>query len=479
MAVVTFDFPDPAPVGVTIFLTIYLFVILVLLIPAIVLLIVRRNHKMLVPRSIGTLIPMLLSQYAAAVVFSLSLIMGKPPFCPALDAFYLLIPVAGMHFNLNIPNLVFQDSLNSMKVELAVSGSITWVARVMRAFTLPFRFLYTLVIGIIVVGVYLIIHYVGNLPGDCNRDAQLTYTVMLLSILVILFYFLVKVSRVQDPYYLKLENNMGSVLLFPSMIISIIYPLAPQVFSPTFEYRWVIILMTTFSLSGNALFPLLLTFPSFLRWLQGLTGDLIATEDYKELDTKGTIFALSRGVDVFQAVLNHAELCEAFTQFTITQWCVENVLFYKAVDEFKGKFKTNPESARQLAHFIAREYITSGSALEVNLDFGVRRTVLREVEEDLTETTFDSAQHHIYTLMENDSFAQWQRTGDFKRALESVVDGRNSSKGSKGSAPQAGKARSHNTNSPNRTSQSQISSQIPMTSTDSEDLKMVQLEVIS
>ena len=482
----SFTFPDPAPVGVTVFLAIYISLLFVVMVPVTVILVRNRSNRIIAARSLGTLIPLLYYEWMAGVAFAISIMVGKPAFCEALDAFYLLIPVAGVHYNLNIPNLVFQDTINNMKVDLAHSGPVSWVDRVVRAFRLPFRYLYTFVTAVVVVGIYLVLRYVGKLPGDCNRASQLTYTIMLLFIMFLLSYFLIKVARVRDPFFLKFENNCGTVLHLPVMILSIIYPIAPQIFPPSFDYRWVMLTMPFMGLINAGIFPVLLTFPSFRRWLQGLTGDLVTSEDFKELDTKGTIFALSRGVDVFQAVLNDPDLCEAFTQFTVTQWCVENVLFYKAVEEFKVKFRSDPEAAKQHARYIIREYISNSSALEVNLDFGTKRNIFREIDEELTLSIFDNAQKHVYNLMESDSFAQWQRTGDFKRALEAVITARGSSSLGASNRPttQVPGARTH-TDSPGHSrnsgsrshTQMQAQNQTGITPTDSE--VKVQIEMTS
>ena len=176
---------------------------------------------------------------------------------------------------------------------------------------------------------------------------------------------------------------------------------------------------------------MMLTYDWFRRRIERLKGNLIPKDEQQELDTKGTIFALSQGVDVFQAVLNHPQLCEAFTEFTTVQWCVENVLFYKAVESYREQCRTENTNIRQLAQALSTEYIQMGAALEVNLDFGVRRRVLAEVEEAPSETTFDEAQSCVYKLMESDSFTQWKRTDDFKKALQLVVDPNSSDRGSR------------------------------------------------
>ena len=87
----------------------------------------------------------------------------------------------------------------------------------------------------------MVLRYVGHLPYDCNRNAELTLAIMMLWILSFLFYFLIRLSKVQDPFYMKFENIIGSSAMAPVLILMILYPLAPSVFGTWFDYRWVMI----------------------------------------------------------------------------------------------------------------------------------------------------------------------------------------------------------------------------------------------
>ena len=96
-------------------------------------------------------------------------------------------------------------------------------------------------IGAIHVGVYLVLRYVGHLPYDCNRNAELTLAIMMLWILSFLFYFLIRLSKVQDPFYMKFENNFACCVMSPALLLNLIYPIAPSIFWTWFDYRWVMI----------------------------------------------------------------------------------------------------------------------------------------------------------------------------------------------------------------------------------------------
>ena len=114
-----FEFPNPAPVGIIAFLGIYNIIYLFLLCYVVGCLFHYRRHRMLLPRNVATLIPFQLFSFVSCVIFSLSIILGKPRFCEVLDAMYITLPVMAMHFNLNTPEMVFQSDLNSLKVTRA------------------------------------------------------------------------------------------------------------------------------------------------------------------------------------------------------------------------------------------------------------------------------------------------------------------------------------------------------------------------
>ena len=148
--------------------------------------------------------------------------------------------------------------------------------------------------------------------------------------------------------------------------------------------------------------------------------------------TSSTIFALSQGVNVFQAVLNNPVLLEEFTQFTAEDWSAENVLFYKAVDEYRSVFRQTPNLAFERARFIYNRFIKPESWVEVNLDAAMRKTIADMIQREiLSENMFDAAQKSVFDeLMERDSFLKWQKTNGFRLALERATRDRNSNSGS-------------------------------------------------
>lgn len=432
-----FLFPEPVSLGAIIFLAIWGFILVATTLFVLIMLYIKRNHRLIQARTPLTLGLFIISSVTSGIVFSLSLILGKPGFCQVQDAMYILVPTVVTHMNMNTPALVFASDVNDRKRDHAhVVGEmketkVHHVFLISRLFTVPWRMLYFCIVGAFQVGLFYAVRYTLDLPGDCNRDAQVAYVINMFIFLLLLSYFMFKIGKVQDPYEMKIETNLAFVASLANLILIIIYPLAPQVFPAGFDYRWNMAIFAWVAPFINGLLPVILTNDKVMDKLHHLRGTHMREGSLKEADTKGTIFALSQGVDVFQAVINNKVLLEAFTQYTVQEWCVENILFHQAVEEFRDKFNADANAGKEYAQMIIKEYVISGAPLEINLDHSVKRSLLEELHEELRSTTFDESQKTIYKLMENDSFAKWRRTSDFKEALERVVDGRgNSSVGS-------------------------------------------------
>ena len=88
-----FLFPDPYPEGVQVFLIVYQILTFLLLVFVVWFLIRRRNHRVIQPRGLLTLIPFLCLSYVQGVVITISFIRGKPPFCGTLTIVFTALSV--------------------------------------------------------------------------------------------------------------------------------------------------------------------------------------------------------------------------------------------------------------------------------------------------------------------------------------------------------------------------------------------------
>jgi len=406
--------------------------------PGMFLFIRRRHHRMLAARFQPTLYAFVTFFYILSVVNTASLILGKPAMCDVLEPFIVLIPIFIQHFLLAIPAIVIQAHLASQRVFMATPDNASdkvdknWILhQVVRPRN---RLLLTLVLAVCHVGFYFLLRYLVVLPGDCNRTAIFAWACHACVFLPTILYPQFRLLKVRDPFFIRFEIFLTIICNVPgSFFLNVIYAFSPETFGPTFDYRWIYIESSTFIILANLCFPLLLTNDRFMAWVTSRTSkDYISPEDAKSTGTSSTIFALSQGVNVFQAVLNNPVLLEEFTQFTAEDWSAENVLFYKAVDEYRSVFRQTPNLAFERARFIYNRFIKPESRVEVNLDAAMRKTIADMIQREiLSENMFDAAQKSVFDeLMERDSFLKWQKTNGFRLALERATRDRNSNSGS-------------------------------------------------
>jgi len=226
--------------------------------------------------------------------------------------------------------------------------------------------------------------------------------------------------RIKDPYFLRPELIGGLVILSPSTFFIIVYPIHPQFFWETFDYRWIVLSVAFLSIFNNLVFPVLCSFEKVENFLLRHTTKYVDPLQLQAIDTKGIIFALNEGLDVFDAVLKNPILMRAFINFTVQNWSVENVLFYQKIEEYKEAVEDH--NMKEKAKFIYQEFLVFGSPLEVNLDKKISQDVQGKIEKNQYERDlFNEAQVSIYELMKKDSFGKFKKTPEFQEALKRAV----------------------------------------------------------
>jgi hypothetical protein len=120
----------------------------------------------------------------------------------------------------------------------------------------------------------------------------------------------------------------------------------------------------------------------------------------------------------FQEFLENEDFCSKFKNFLAREYCMENYLFYKAVEEFKKKQLTEEET-RNVVKSIYDMFVCPGSTLEVNISSEMRDTLLRlDLEAAIDPQIFDKAELEVMTLMYLGPFIRFRGTPEFKKFAE-------------------------------------------------------------
>jgi len=113
----------------------------------------------------------------------------------------------------------------------------------------------------------------------------------------------------------------------------------------------------------------------------------------------------------FRDVLDSPDLLEEFTAFLVSEFSVENILFYQEVKSFIQTCATRPQLSRDMGYKVYQKFICDGSFYQVNLsspNFSrLHQIFSQSSDEPLDSTTFDDALEQILHLMETDSFRRF------------------------------------------------------------------------
>jgi len=134
------------------------------------------------------------------------------------------------------------------------------------------------------------------------------------------------------------------------------------------------------------------------------------TKSKTALSTKSHHSSLAEVQKDFNIILKDSEGIELFQKFLQREWSVENLLFWKAAEEYRSKFDARTaEESMLLAKKMFAEFVTPDAPLCVNLPYKIRMDITQKVDgmEPITRDFFSSAQEEIFNLMLKDSFRRF------------------------------------------------------------------------
>jgi hypothetical protein len=127
---------------------------------------------------------------------------------------------------------------------------------------------------------------------------------------------------------------------------------------------------------------------------------------------------------MFEQYLENGEFVQVFKSFLESEFCLENLIFWQAVQEFKLKRERNELlKARECALSILEQFVLEGATLEVNLSFKAKSTLRSLNTQDPEfpkEDLFDDSHREISLLMFKDPFARFKQTSAFEKIQRSL-----------------------------------------------------------
>ena len=110
----------------------------------------------------------------------------------------------------------------------------------------------------------------------------------------------------------------------------------------------------------------------------------------------------SPSTKTIEVILNNKIAFDNFLKFLTREFASENIIFLKAVADFKRSKNEQQEATLLLAKFIQH-----GSLFEVNLPQFIRLGCISDVENNNFHSAFDKPYAHIKDLMENDALPRF------------------------------------------------------------------------
>jgi len=214
-----------------------------------------------------------------------------------------------------------------------------------------------------------------------------------------------KLWHADDAFYFKFELKLGLCLCVPSALLWGIY-MTTNIFPSYFRSSWFVMLSIICGYIPAIVLPV------FLSYFRPQVHRLKRSES-----TTGSTFSIVEKDRMLECVMDQ-ELFELFKARCLRAWCVENLLFYKTVMDFKNSFfSLASEQRKTQAQEIYEMFIKPESNLEVNLDSQTREGVAELLESNISITSaiFDDPLNTVSTMLRFGVFREWALSEEFRR----------------------------------------------------------------
>lgn len=263
--------------------------------------------------------------------------------------------------------------------------------------------------------------------GDsCNRAwGDYVLASYMLVFLVIFIFFAYTLRGAHDGFYIRQELKLTGTLSIPTVFVWLL-------FNNVGVFKTINNTVFPFStLSFTACGCLALIFST----LWPLFRSIFQPPVLHRLD-------IANDLGTLEGILRDEEGHRSFQKFLTKEFSVENILFWREIEEFRKQqfesLNSREFNATERAQAIMQEYIVEDSPFQVNLPgevvqnlfFAMKTTgkVRRKEDgkphsaEDFNETVFDECQADIFKLMDRDSFPRYIRGDLYKTFIDSVAE---------------------------------------------------------
>ncbi len=314
-------------------------------------------------------------------------LLTNSTYCILIGVLYSwLLPFVFGPMVLMVPELVIRYILNLEK-ENRMRGVISDWWRYQFLIKMWFKVITILILGCLQTILYLTLYFTVDTTslGSCQRLPLFIFDATMLVLFCFFAFLIKKIQQVTDPYHIKTQIIGTWVITAPLTVITIIWPLAPQIFGTGFDFRIIYVL------SNAIMFLCNLPLVTVYHYLHKEEISSIV-----EMRASHSNLTINLGLDDFAY--------NSLMDFARKTWCTENILFHQEIIKFEVEGPHTIENAKR----IAQEFIGEKAPMEVNL---VAETVAR-IQEDISNGVIDSmlfatAKKEVEYIIRTDILTRW------------------------------------------------------------------------
>eukprot|EP00008_Paramoeba_atlantica_P011007 CAMPEP_0201490514 /NCGR_PEP_ID=MMETSP0151_2-20130828/26606_1 /ASSEMBLY_ACC=CAM_ASM_000257 /TAXON_ID=200890 /ORGANISM="Paramoeba atlantica, Strain 621/1 / CCAP 1560/9" /LENGTH=167 /DNA_ID=CAMNT_0047876503 /DNA_START=173 /DNA_END=676 /DNA_ORIENTATION=+ len=114
------------------------------------------------------------------------------------------------------------------------------------------------------------------------------------------------------------------------------------------------------------------------------------------------------------SILKDEQMHEAFHQFAESQHCEENVMFWKAVEEYKEE--EDNDLRRKKGVDVSEKFLKDGAPYEICCPFDIKNIVLERVDSGEADV-FDALQDNVFTWTITEIYKGFLKSSQYYQAL--------------------------------------------------------------
>jgi len=266
--------------------------------------------------------------------------------------------------------------------------------------------------------VAVIVQFVGgydpetfNVIDNCLQKHIYHVAIQALIAVIMIIFFIVKLRHVKDAFFIKTEmigTACGAIPLFIAWAVS-------SMLSFSTGQHLFLVLGLVYVCLWTLYFPVIMSFYQDKKKLFRVDTSLLPLHIKEAIGSSD----MEKQEAILFYCLTNEVLSEAFMQYCVESWSVENFLFWKDVEHFKLVI-TDEDRASIVASNIINRYLLPTSTLLLNLPDVVVKKTLATAKTGLSSSTFETCQAHVFRTMFEDTYLKWKGTKEFKEAIETA-----------------------------------------------------------